>query len=153
MAYAAETEVSVERTRAEIERMLERFGATAQAVMQEQARAVVVFEARDLRIRFNLPLPSTVDAATTETGRVRSANAVAAKLVQMRRSRWRALMLVIKAKIEAVESEIETFEESFLSHVVMGDGRTVGEHTIPAIQTSYRTGALVPLLPAPRQGG
>ena len=65
------------------------------------------------------------------------------------RSRWRALFLCIKAKLEAVESRIETFEEAFLAHVMMPDGMTVAEHAAPMIALSYETGTVRPLLPAP----
>ena len=42
------------------------------------------------------------------------------------RRRWRALLLVIKAKLESVESGIETFEEAFASQIVLANGQTVG---------------------------
>ncbi len=59
--------------------------------------------------------------------------------------RW--LALVIKAKLEAVESGITMFEEEFLAHIVLPDGKTAGEHVIPAIESSYQTGKVKALLP------
>jgi hypothetical protein len=58
-------------------------------------------------------------------------------------------LLCIKAKLEAVEAKIETFEEAFLAHVVLPDGKTVGEHALPAVAAIYKGGQLSPLLPAP----
>jgi hypothetical protein len=69
-----------------------------------------------------------------------------------RRERWRALLLCVKAKLESVSSKIETFEEAFLAHVVMPDGRTVHEHTAPRIAEIAKGGELKPLLPGPMGG-
>jgi hypothetical protein len=55
--------------------------------------------------------------------------------------------LVIKAKLEAVESGIACFEEEFMAHIVLPDGRTVGEHVIPGIAQAYETGNVPALLP------
>jgi response regulator RpfG family c-di-GMP phosphodiesterase len=45
------------------------------------------------------------------------------------RRRWRCLAMVIKAKLEVVASGISSFEEEFLAHVMLYDGRTVGGAT------------------------
>lgn len=131
MTYAVRTKVSAEQTKAEIERTLKRYGARAFGLYSEPDRAVIVFEARDRRIRFDLPLP----AGNTD------------KELKVARSKWRALLLCIKAKLESVESKIETFEEAFLAHVIMPDGRTVAEHTRPRIASAYESGEVQPLLP------
>jgi hypothetical protein len=135
MVYAAYTRVSVEQTRNEIERTLVKHGAERFAYSTEIGRAVIIFEAHRRRIRFDLPLP------TGDSERDR----------RHARERWRALLLCIKAKLEAVLSNIETFEEAFLSHVVMPDGATVGQHTRPAIETAYKSGRVPPLLPPPAE--
>lgn len=57
------------------------------------------------------------------------------------------LLLVIRAKLEAVESGISVFEDEFLANVVMPDGRTVSQHSRPMIATAYETGRVQPLLP------
>ncbi|WP_210386043.1 hypothetical protein [Phyllobacterium sp. SYP-B3895] len=66
------------------------------------------------------------------------------------RSRWRALLLSIKAKLESVEAGIETFEDAFLAHIQMPDGLSVSEHVRPRIATAYETNSMQPLLPGPR---
>lgn len=135
MTYAARTDVPIERSRSEIEKTLKRYGAKSFAYFSEKGRAIVVFEASDRRIRFDIPLP----------------DGDSAKDQQQERSRWRALLLCIKAKLESVDSKIESFEEAFLAHVVMPDGITVGQHTRPLIASSYKSGDIQPLLPAPTQ--
>jgi len=133
MTFASKTKVSVEQTRAEVERTLARYGAKSFAYFTEDGRAIILFEATDRRIRFDLPLPKGESD----------------KDAQQRRQKWRALLLCIKAKLESVDSKIETFEEAFLAHVVMPDGITVGQHTKSMIGQAYKEGKMVPLLPAP----
>jgi hypothetical protein len=58
-----------------------------------------------------------------------------------------ALALAIKAKLEAVESGIATFEEEFLAYVVLPDGQSVGQHVLPNIEQAYVTNKMPPLLP------
>jgi hypothetical protein len=60
--------------------------------------------------------------------------------------RWRALLLIVKAKLEAVDSGIVTFEQEFLPHIVMPGGHTVYEATAPAIERAYVSGQVTPLL-------
>jgi hypothetical protein len=91
---------------------------------------VVIFEVHGRRLWFNLPLQEGADA----------------KGERLRKQRWRALLLCIKAKLESVASNIETFEEAFLAHVVMPDNRTVYEHTAPRIAPIANDGEMQPLL-------
>ena len=154
MTYAADTAVTVERSRAEIERTLTRYGATRFASGWDEGGALIGFVAKDRRVRFRLPLPVRTEKRFTHqkprfsysAPLPRSESAALAAWEQECRSRWRALLLSIKAKLEAVESGIETFEEAFLAHVVMPDGRTVAESILPAIADSYAQGVTVPLL-------
>ncbi len=67
---------------------------------------------------------------------------------QAGRQRWRALALVIKAKLEAVESGVETFEDAFLSHIVLPGGGTIGRWLKPQLQEAYVGGKMPPLLGA-----
>jgi hypothetical protein len=63
------------------------------------------------------------------------------------RQRWRALALVIKAKLEAFESGIETFEQAFLANILLPDGQTVGQWMVPQVEQAYLTGTMPGLLP------
>jgi hypothetical protein len=147
--FAAGTEVSSERTRAELERLLKRYGATRYGCMNEPNRALVVFEANGRMVQFELPMPPR-DAAefvkTPRQGKRRSPAAAEAAWEQATRQRWRALLLVVKAKLEAVESGISTFELEFLAHLVLPDGRTFGTWALPQITAAYQTGRMPQLL-------
>lgn len=146
--YAAKTEVTSSRSREEIEHTLERYGATSFAYGNEPGRAMIGFVKDDRTIRFVLPLPdrSAREFTHTPTGKVAAETAMRAKYEQAVRQKWRALALMVKAKLEAVESGIVTFEQEFLAHTVLPSGRTVFEETGAAVAESISTGTVTPLL-------
>lgn len=59
----------------------------------------------------------------------------------------RALLLVIKAKLEAVASGISIFEDEFLANVVLPDGRLVGQEVREKIANAYESREMPQLLP------
>lgn len=149
--FAENTSVSVEKSRAEIESLIVRYGATSTAFMNAPGRALIMFEAKGRRIVFELPLLDIADKRFQRDGRgsLRTADKRHEAWEQACRQRWRALALVIKAKLEAVESGITSFEDEFLAHIMMPDGKTVASHVKPTIAAAYETGSMMPLLPAP----
>lgn len=161
--FASSTKVSPEKTRAEIERTITRYGADAFGYGTEPGRAVVQFRAHGKHIRFVLELPSIgaeefrYVQVNQVAQRPRSESGQRQAWEQACAQRWRALLLMVKAKLEAVESGITTFEEEFLAHIVLPDGRTVGQAMIPAIEQACLTGKLPNVsflaLPAPKDDG
>ncbi len=45
------------------------------------------------------------------------------------------------------EAGITSFEEEFLAHIMLPDGTTVGEHTLPQVERAYLCGKMPTLLP------
>lgn len=150
--YAQDTAVSVEKSRAEIEKLLTRYGAKSFMVGMTSGEAVIAFEMKDRKVLFRLPLPRQDEQRFTHSTRgPRNGDAALREWEQACRSNWRALALAVKAKLEAVAIGIATFEDEFLAHIVMDDGFTVGQHVRPRIAEVYGSGKVVPLLPGPRQ--
>ncbi|PZG12950.1 hypothetical protein C1I95_24725 [Micromonospora craterilacus] len=148
--YAERTDVSSDRSRAEIERVLQRYGATAFQYGWTIGVAAIMFEIAGRRILFRLPLPDPNERRFTHTpgkGLLRDQAAREKEYEQAVRQRWRALALVIKAKLEATAAGITTVEQEFLAHILLPDGRTVGEHVTPAIAAAYESGQMPALLP------
>ncbi|WGI23668.1 hypothetical protein QEN58_09890 [Halomonas alkaliantarctica] len=149
--YAENTGVSSERSRAEIEQTVSRYGASGFMYGWDGGTAVMAFQMNGRRIRFDLSMPdrNSRDFTQTETGRERAPAQATKAWEQACRQRWRALSLVIKAKLEAVESGITEFEEEFLAHIVLPNGNTVGHWMLPQVESAYQSGDMPPLLPAP----
>lgn len=154
--YAHGTMIDPAKSRAAIEHELARYGATSFGYFQQGPRAVILFELADRRIRMDLPLP-TVDQLAAEEVEVNQfkraprGRAAAEKLrPQLERERWRALYLIVKAKLEAVTSGLRTIEEEFLPDIVLPSGETVGQWLRPQLAIAYQGGEMPPLLPGPR---
>jgi hypothetical protein len=145
--YAEHTEVPIDRSKGEIERILTRYGAAGFGYMTKGNHAAVMFLANGKQLRFILPLPIRADVELTSKGRRRKAKVILEELERENRRRWRALALDIKAKLEAVETGITVFEQEFLPHIVLPNGQTVAEVVLPGIEEAYRTGKVTALLP------
>jgi len=148
VTYAENTSVPAERSRGEIERTLERYGADGFSYGWIDRKATVAFRADGRMVRFDLEMPTLGDFSVTDTGRSRSPAQTEKERDKAVRQRWRALLLVIKAKLEAVESGITSFEAEFLAHILLPDGSTVAETALPGIAKAYETGKMPKLLGA-----
>jgi hypothetical protein len=131
--YARNTAVPVDRSKSEIERTLTKYGAKKFAYFAEENRASIAFEFKSRHIRMRLALPTDDDFIRTDKNRTRTPAARVAEREKSIRQRWRAMLLVIKAKLEAIEAGIATFEDEWLAYVVLADGTTVGEKLAPQL--------------------
>ena len=155
--YAAKTTVPVEKTKAEIESLLRKHGADQVMTAWESSRALVAFRVNGLSARIDLPLPDRDQFLYTERKTAHSTKQVQRTLPQQQtaydqaeRQAWRALLLVTKAKLEAVAAGISTMEQEFLAHILMPSNDTVGETLLPRLHEYLDTGELPQILPAQR---
>lgn len=155
--YARDTEVSVDRSQAEIGKVLTRYGATQRmtAVDDETGRALVGFRIKEVTVRLETPLPRLDAFRTTK----RNGKEVERTPEQQRRAyeqesraRWRVVGLLLKAKLEAVELGYSTVEREFMADVVLPGGKTVAE-TMGADLRTALAGGTVPNLLGPAKGG
>lgn len=120
-----------------------------------RTEAVVAFRAQGRHVRFTIPLPARDAEEFTHyrhsSGRMlpRSDTAAEEAYDQAVRQRWRALALVVKAKLEAVAAGIAEFEDEFLAYVVLPDERTVGEWVRPQVARVYELGGMPDRLALP----
>lgn len=146
MSYASQTSVSVERSKAEIERTLQRYGASQFIYGWDRQEAVIGFvvqgDEQMRQVRFKVKVPDRQQFLKTPTGRRRSNVQAEREWEQAQRQRWRALLLVIKAKLEAIEAGIATFEDEFLAYTMLPSGETVGEWMQPQLDEVYRDGVM-----------
>ena len=145
MSYASTTEVPVDRSKAEIEKLLMANDCDAIATIWDarEKRAAIQFRLGARMMRFALSMPSPDDEAFRYTPARRHTRRPAERrkaYEQAVRSKWRGLLLCIRAKLEAVESGIETIEEAFMAQILLPDGTTVGQRMLPAVAQAYETG-------------
>lgn len=133
--YASDTEVPVERSRQAIEQLLRIRKVEGYHTGWDVNRDIIEFLWRGKQIRFVLKRPTLKDFTLSPNGYTRSARQCQQAFEQADRQRWRALYLVIRAKIEAVEAELAVFEEEFLAFIVVpGRNQTVGEILLPRLE-------------------
>ena len=146
--YAKDTSVSVSKSKAEIEHIVERYGAGQFMSGWSADQAMIAFSMEGRQVRFVLPMPDKGERRFTHHSKgARTPDAALKQWEQACRQRWRALALVIKAKLEAVESGISIFEDEFMAKIVLPGGRTVSEEVRPRIAEAYKSGKMQPLLP------
>lgn len=139
--------MSSEISRLEIERTLVKYGADNFAYATAAGKAMIGFTMQGRQVKFILPLPKKEEFRLTPTGRDRTEKSQYDAWEQACRQRWRALLLVIKAKLEAVECGISCFEQEFMANIVLPDNRTVGEFMLPQITEAYERGTVPSMLP------
>jgi hypothetical protein len=127
--YASRTAVPASKTRGEIEAALKRYGADQFIFGSQAGKVVLGFRYQGRMVRFNVPMPDEDKAP------------------QAFRSRWRAVLLSIKAKLESVQSGIEEFDDAFMAQIVLPNGQTMSDHAKPLIARAYESGSMPPLLP------
>lgn len=149
MAYAEKTNVSAEKSRAEIEKTLLRYGADQFMYGWDDNRAVIGFRMAGRQVKFLLTMPDKNDSKFTLTpqGRKRNSEIAAKEWEQACRQKWRSLSLIIKAKLESVESGIAIFEDEFMANIVLPNGKTVSHFMLPQITKSYENGDMPTMLP------
>ncbi len=138
--FAKDTNVAPERSLDEIRGTLKRYKANKFAMIEEDECVMMAFEMRNRRVRFVLPMPDRAESQFYYTnggphGKIGDFNEKA--FDQAIRQRWRALALTIKAKLESVESGIETMDEAFMAQLVLADGRTMGQWAAPQVERLY----------------
>jgi hypothetical protein len=141
--YAADTTVDVSKSRAEIEALVQKYGATEFSSGWKPGAAMVQFRLKELLIRFELPIPERSDRRYAKVKRRGSwwsatENQIDRAWEQDKRQRWRALALVVKAKLEAVECSISSLESEFLAFIVLPNDQQFGvwftDNFLPSIQ-------------------
>jgi hypothetical protein len=142
MSYAQHTNVPAGTTKSQIEVMLVRRGATGFISGWKDNNAFIAFEFKGRAIRFLLPLPNRTNNLYTHSanGKLRSIDAQNTAWNQACNARW----LVLKAKLEAIDTGIVSLEDEFLSHIQLPTGLTIGETIIPQLKASQPVTLLLP---------
>jgi len=153
VTYAENTTVSVEKSKAELDALLRKHGA-AQRLFgddDEGGRAFVHFALGGRHYRLHVPLPK-LDEFKTKQGRpsyrrVNGTRDEQLKLYEQAcRSRWRAVVLVVKAKLEFVAMGVSTAEREFLADLLLPNGKPLHIEVAEKIRAGYESGQMPPLL-------
>lgn len=147
--FAEGTTVPVETTKSELERLLKGYGADAILMGWDGPIHQLAFRLQGMHVRYSVERPDRRDSIVTSypSGKPRPLHLQAEAAAAEERRRWRALLLIVKAKLEMIASGDATFADEFLPHVMLADGSTIGEWAGPQIEEVYRSGGMPSLLP------
>ena len=107
MSYAENTTVPVEKSIAEIVALVKRAGAERIAQFDEPERFTIQFTMSERMVRFRANIPPMESMAQRDgRGRTLTRQQRVDRAAQVARQRARALLLVIKAKLESVASQV-----------------------------------------------
>jgi hypothetical protein len=146
--YVLGASISSAASRVEIQDMLTGYGATGFRCGWEEGRAAIAFTAGNRQFRLVLALPRSADLAGSagDPLQPRRPGTGTKSPEETARRCWHRLALLIRAKLEAVDSGIVTFDQEFLAYMVLPGGGTVFQEAAPAIGTAYATGVRAGLL-------
>ncbi len=172
--FAAHTSVAVDRTKSELERLLVRHGAGQYGTAHDDVNgfALVYFALGGRHIRLQVPIPrldaladpklgawenkrknKAVPGASRHRGshwdrwsEAKREQWVREHWEQACRTRWRCMLLIVKAKLELIGMQLSTVDREFLADITLPDGRSVGEWLRPGIEKAYLGGQMPPML-------
>lgn len=155
--YAVKTKTSTGSSQAEVERLLRKYQADQFFSGWSDNTAVVGFRLRGRVYRIRVPLPDPDDdelfrwtQGSNRYGtfrRQRSQQARDNLYEQAVRTRWRAMLLIVKAKLEAVDLGVMSFEEAFISDTLLPNEQTLGEWAEDQVTEAYAHGTMPERLP------
>ncbi len=129
----------------ELDALLKKHGAAQRAFMDDDAKgeAVVMFTLRERQFRLAIPLPK-LDAFKRVCSRRSWKDATPEQQrkahEQACRERWRAVVLLVKAKLELIALGVSSAEREFLADLVLPDGMRVHDRLKLAISDTYQSG-------------
>lgn len=155
--FASNTSVPVERSQAELQRLVRQHGASTVATMQTETGAVVAFQVGAYRVRLELDVPTTkrfLDSAKHDKAprgwlswdEKRRLQWAREQVEQVERQRWRALLLVTKAKFELIAEGASSIEREFMADLLLPNGQRVEQWLVPQLKENEGR-RMPPLLP------
>ncbi len=155
--YAKGTTVEVARSRAEIDSLLTKNGASSVGILNDSDKsvAVVAFTIHGAKFRLEIPLPTMAEVDKSPKPRQwfswDEGKRLAWKrvdLVQRERERWRAVLLLIKSKLEIVRIGLSSVEREFMADLVLPGGQRAEAFFAEAIRRGLEGGDASPMLGA-----
>lgn len=124
--YAEGTKVSVESSRGEIMGLLAKHGVQRMAQGIEPAGDTIQFELNGQQYMLRITRPTIADIRRMYPNTYDQTKKLAAEWQR----RWRATVLLLKAKLEFADGETSTVERELLPYMLLPDGRTTLEEAV-----------------------
>lgn len=149
--FAEGTKVSASKSKDELERLMERFGATKflSGRSVDPPMHFIVFEISGRPYRLEIKVPSLKEFKRGPRGFRSDETAEKFRKQEVNR-RWREVAHITKAILVGVEGDYWNFEEAMQPFHILPDNRTVREALKGNLDSYARSGSLPLLLPGPQ---
>lgn len=107
--FAQKTKVPSDKSIGEIRKALDAFGAKKFSLGTRKRHSFLKFTYNKTQVKFYFDTPEKPGKDATIAQRK--------KYEQALNTRWRQVLLCVKAKLQSVECGLETFEEAFMAHI------------------------------------
>ena len=145
--FAKKTNVTMDASRQELEKLLRRAGATKAMTGWDEEKAFVAFVIDGLPIKQQVTMPKQQQFCKTDTGRERKKDAQLKVFEQACRQRMREFVHLLKAKLIAVAIGVRSIEQEFFGDICLPDGQTVYELQKENLKNAMTSGKMPALLP------
>jgi hypothetical protein len=138
VTYARGTEVNVAGSQQEVGRIFMRYGIETYSFGASPGKAVVEFLLGAFPVRVEVPLPPRPAEDKEQNPKTGRWVQTIPPWEQAVKERWRALVLLLKANLEAVELGLLSVEQAFMPYLILSDGRVLGDMVLPGIRSKLK---------------
>ena len=143
--YAEGTTVDVAKSKSDIERLVTLHGANGFVSGYDYdsaiPRSILIFRLRNRTLKYTVDKPAPEKFKSYKRNRKPERLSKIAEQEHMRR--WRSLFLIIKAKLEIIESaedQATAFDKEFMADIMLPGGETLGDKLLPQLAAAYESG-------------
>lgn len=143
--YARDTTVSTERSIGELKKIVQNYGGGDFAYIEKTDLAMVAFKINERTLQFKIDLPAKDDRKYTHTearGNERPQSDAHRLWEKDCRQKWRVLVLLVKATFEAIDNGLMSFDQAFMSSIVLNNGHTLSDTFLPQLDKVISTGKM-----------
>lgn len=150
--YAANTKVSVQASRLELEKILGKYGARSHGVETKPDFVAINFELCATRYRLEVPMPGfpngyPIGACPDHPACSNRCRYYPAHVEQAKRERWRAIIMMVKSKLELSRLGVSSVEKEFMGSLLLpGRDETLATAFGRAMQRYHANGGGGPLM-------
>jgi hypothetical protein len=148
--YAEGTDVSPEKSRADLEAVLRKNGAQEFNFYAGPERDIFTYRIQGWLVRHVLERPKPATLQSKKPGAPTLKPEQLKRLADKEwRRRWRALLLVVKAKLEIVANGDSSVPREFMADLLLANGETMRDVMLPRLEAMYSSGEMPSLMLGP----
>ncbi len=129
MRYAKTTSVTVEKSQIQIQQVLKKYGADQFMYAWADETVMIGFRIDGYPVQIQIPMPEKP---------------------QEQRQAMRVLLLLIKAKLEWIETGLSTVAAEFMAQLMLPNGQSMAQWALPHLESGKMPRSL-PALPEPKE--